>query len=197
MSQKHVYTEVWAQLILCTADRDRISDFFVKEFGISRSKIVRRMHLTVYHARRAMRGVDPIDEESDVVCPASETRFMVMAPGGENPRPNLDPARRKVGVRIHRQSCAMPEILAYRQRLLTHETPWVHGFRPPSDHRRNAFGARHFQPHIAVLRAGSGIQRDLKPIGDRFRREIGDLRFDRFQVEIVTKETRDVEQGND
>lgn len=194
MNQKHPYTEVWAQLILSVTDRDRISDFFIWEFGIPRSKIVRRMHLTIYHARRSMLGVEPIDEEAVMVVPANETRFMVMAPGGENPRPNLDPALRKVGIRIHQQSCAMPEILAYRERLLTYETKWVHGFRPPSDHRTNAFGARHFQPHVALLRAGNGIQRDLKPVGERFRQEIGDLRFDRFQVEIVTKERKNVEQ---
>lgn len=186
MHQKRPNTEVWAQLILSVPDRDRISDFFIREFGISRSKIVQRMHLTVYYSRRPMWGVEPIDEEAAMICPANETRFMVMAPGGENPRPNLDPALRKVGIRIHRQSCAIPAILGYRERLLAYETKWVHGARPPSNHRRNAFGARNFQPHVALLRAGSGIQRDLNPIGERFRNEIGDLRFDRFQVEIVT-----------
>lgn len=192
MHQERLYTEVWAQLILAGADRERISEFFVREFGIPARKIVRRMHLTIYHARRPMRGVEPTDEEAIVVCPANETRFMVMAPGGENPRPNIDPARRKVGIRIHRQSCAMAEVLAYRERLLKYETKWVHGFRPPSDHRKNAFGARHFQPHVALLRAGSGIQSDLTVIGERFRAEIGNLRFDRFQIEIVTKERKDV-----
>lgn len=122
-----------------------------------------------------------------MVLAASETRFMVMAPGGENPRPELDPGKSKVGIRIHRQSSALPSILGYRDRLLSHETERVLGRRSPSTHRTNAFGARHFQPHMAILRAGSGVDRDLKVIGAPFREALNNLTFDRFAVEVVTR----------
>jgi hypothetical protein len=179
-------TEVWAQLFLCEEDRVRVHDFFVSEFGVKPRHIVRKMHITVYHARRPMPGVLSISEPAKVVLAAAETRFMVMAPGGENPRPELDPARRKLGIRVHKQSAAIAAIMAFRERLLRHETWRVLGWRPPSTHRSNAFGARHYQPHMAVLWAGSGIARDLRQLGVPFREKLGDLRFDRFEVEVVT-----------
>lgn len=178
-------TEVWAQLFLCEEDRGRIHDFFVTEFGVKPRFVLRNLHITVYHARRPMPGVVSVTEPAALVLPAAETRFMVMAPGGENPRPELDPARRKVGIRVHKQSAALAPILELRERLLRHETERVLGRRPPSTHRSNAFGARHFQPHMAVLRGGSGIDRDLTRLGGPFREQLGDLRFDRFEIEVV------------
>jgi hypothetical protein len=145
------------------------------------------MHMTVYYARRAMPGVTPTTEPALVALRVADTRFMVMAPGGENPRPELEPGQRKVGIRIQKQSDAMPTILAYRGRLLQCETMDVLGWRAPSTTKKNAFGARHFQPHIAMLRAGSNIDRDLAPLGRLFREEIGILTFDSFVVDVVTK----------
>jgi hypothetical protein len=180
-------TEVWAQLFLCDADCARIRDFFVSEFGVKPRCLVRNMHITVYHARRPMPGVTSVSESARVVLAASETRFMVMAPGGENPRAELDPGKRKAGIRVHRQSAALPTILEFRERLLQRETEWVLGNRSPSTHKTNAFGARHFQPHMAVLRAGTGIDRDLKLIGVPFRESLGDLMFDRFVIDVVRR----------
>ena len=180
-------TEVWAQLFLCEEDRARIHEFFVSEFGVKPRCVVRNMHITVYHARRPMPGVVSATEPAALVLPVAETRFMVMAPGGENSRPELDPARRKVGIRVHKQSAALSAILELRERLLRHETQRVLGRRPPSTHRSNAFGARHYQPHMAVLRAGSGVDRDLTLFGEPFREQLGNLRFDRFEVEVVRR----------
>lgn len=179
-------TEVWAQLFLCEEDRIRVHDFFVSAVGVKPRRIVRNMHITVYHARRPMPGVMSICEPVQVTVAAAATRFMVMAPGGENPRPELDPGGRKVGIRVHKQSPAIPSILALRERLLRHETSRVLGRRSASTHRSNAFGARNYQPHMTVLQAGTGIDRDLTKIGILFRQRLGDLRFDRFEVEVVS-----------
>jgi hypothetical protein len=111
--------------------------------------------------------VEPIE----LVIPTAETRFMVMAPGGENPRADLEPANRKVGIRIQRRNPARAAIDEFRDRIMFYETKTV-------------LGARYFQPHMAVLRAGSGIDGDLTKVGSVFRTQIGALRFDRFSVEI-------------
>ena len=74
---------------------------------------------------------------------------------------------------------------AFRERLIEHETPLVLGKRPRSTARTSAFGAGSFQPHMALLRAGSGVQRDLTQLGTPFRQALGDLHFDRFLVETV------------
>lgn len=180
-------TEVWAQLFLSVHDCDRINDFMLTTMSVKPRYLVRKMHITIYHARRPMSGVIATTEEASVLVPAKDLRFMVMAPGGENPRPELDPEKRKIGVRLHKQSIATPVIRAYRGRLLCRETPAVLGRRKPSTNSINAFGARHFQPHMAVLRAGSGVDRNLKIIGEQFREALGDLTFDRFEVDVVRK----------
>lgn len=182
--------EIWAQLFLAPSDCDRIRAFLVDECGIKPRLIVKAMHITVYHARRPMPGIIPLCERASIMVPAADTRFMVMAPGGENPRPELEPGERKVGVRVQWQSEAMHHIQALRRNLLAFETPRVLGRRSASSRRTSAFGARSFQPHMALIRAGSGIARDLKPLGESFRRSIGSLHFDRFSVEVVKKDAR-------
>jgi hypothetical protein len=185
---KRLRHEVWAQLFLCEKDTMRLREFLIDRFGVRSRHIVGRMHITVYHARRLMTGLQPTVESARIVVPASETRFMVMAPGGENPRPNLIPGQRKVGIRVQRKSVAMSLILGLRERLLLHETRAVLGVRRPSTHRTNAFGARSFQPHMTLLRAGSGVQPDLTTLGTPFREHVGDLTFDRFEIEVVSRE---------
>jgi hypothetical protein len=66
-------TEVWAQLLLCDVDRALIQDFLVSVLGVKRSCVVRRMHITVYHARRPMPYLSPIAEEVRLVVPMSDT----------------------------------------------------------------------------------------------------------------------------
>lgn len=185
MGAKKHKCEVWAQLLLSREDCDHIHDFFVRTIGVKSRFVVKNMHLTLYHARRVIPGLVASSECARVVLGTNETRFIVMAPGGENPRENLDPAKRKVGIRIHRQSPARLKILDYRERLTRMETIKVLGKRAPSTRTRNAFGARHFQPHMTILWPGSGIDRDLTKIGVLFRKTIKKLIFDRFSIEIV------------
>ncbi len=191
MGKQAAYTtEVWALLFLSRRDSQRIRRFFVREIGVNPQCVQRNLHLTVYHAARRLPGLKPFSERTRVVLAASETRFMVMAPGGENPRPNLEPARRKVGIRVHRQSEAMRGIEELRARLLQYETSDVLGKRKTSTHRRSAFGARNFQPHVTLLRPGSGIDRDLTKIGTRFREEFEAFTFNRFLVQISRRARR-------
>ena len=177
--------EVWAQLFLCNADSALIWDMLTVKCGIKRNVLVPKMHITIYHARRPMQTLRSCTEAANVLIPTAETRFMVLAPGGENPRPELEPRKKKVGIRVQRKNDGRPEILKFRERLLAHETPEVLGGRRPSTHGSNAFGARNFQPHMALLRPGNGVDRDLTILGNVFRQEIKSLTFDRFCIEIV------------
>jgi hypothetical protein len=183
-------SEIWAQLFLCQEDAARIRDFFVREIGIDPSYIARRMHITVYHALGPVPGVAALSEKTRVTLPVTDTRFMVMAPGGEIARPEIDPANRKVGVRVQKRSAAMAAIMEFRNRLVQYESKEVLGDLSSSTRNRSAFGAPHFQPHMTVLEAGSGIDRDLTPIGIRFRETLGNLAFSRFAVEIVERDQR-------
>jgi len=181
-------TEVWAQLFLCDADRTRVWQVLTSECGIKPKALIRNMHMTVYHARRPMFGLIACNEAVNVFVPIAETRFMVLAPGGENPRPELEPRLKKVGIRIQKKNIARERIQELRNRLLLHETAEVLGSRRPSTHTANAFGARHFQPHLALLRPGSGIDRDLTKVGAVFRQKMQSLTFDRFCIEIVLRD---------
>lgn len=187
--------EVWAQLWLCAEDCVRIKDLLSSQGVVKRSSVMNRLHITVYHARRAMAGLQDCTETISVDIPTAETRFMVLAPGGENPRPELEPRYRKVGIRIMKASPARPIIQMFRERLLRYETREVLGSRRPSTHTANAFGARNFQPHMSLIRAGSGIDRDLTKLGRIFRSEIDALRYDRFIVETMIRESVDTKDA--
>jgi 2'-5' RNA ligase len=107
---------------------------------------------------------------------------MVMAPGGENPRPELSPAMRKVGIRVHNKSNFRKTIDELRNELIEFETKEVLGNRIQSSRSRNAFGSKFFQPHITLLKAGSGIQDDLTEVGNLFRDCVNEITFDKFVI---------------
>jgi hypothetical protein len=92
-----------------------------------------------------------------------DLRFMVMVPGGENKRPDVNPETSPIGLRVSRQSDAMDKILDLRRLFFDYETPKVLGQRKPATARRNAFGARHFQSHVTFLWRGRELGGDLSP----------------------------------
>ena len=107
---------------------------------------------------------------------------MVMAPGGENPRIDHDPNKRSIGIRVRRADGATRELEALRAQFYPHETTKVLGFRRPSTRMKNAFGARQFQPHITVLRPGSSVGQELTRVGEKLRKTIDEIIFDRLVV---------------
>src|ERR1017187_3179518 len=175
---------LWALLFLCENDRIRIREFFACDLDIDRRFILREMHISVYHAQREMPGVASIVEPVRIILPAAETRFMTFAPGGFEPTPEIIPGEKKEGIRVHGKSAALPAILALRKRLLAHESAEMLGERFPSTMRKSAFGRRSFEPHMALLRAGSGITSDLRAVGAAFRQKLDELVFDRFEIRI-------------
>lgn len=177
------HPEVYALLWVTRECEIRISDFLLSR-DIPRSAIYCEMHLTVYYARRLLPGLSRRLETRPVKISADalETRFMVLAPGGENPRPELDPARRSVGLRLTKRNQAINEIQALRGEMCRLETPEVVGRRRPSTAWTNCFGARSYQPHIKLLRSGNGIHCDLRLIGEAFRAHFNTIEFDRYQI---------------
>lgn len=173
---------VWATAHLDSESEKTLRDFFTRIVGIPSSLVKRELHVTVYHARRNMRIVSSMTETVTFSIPGSELRMMVMAPGGENPRDDIDPSRCMIGLRIRRANGACTPIEALRQRFYPHETIDVLGTRKPSDHRRSAFGAHHFQPHISVLKPGAIADPNLSSFGKLLRDSIDQISFDRLSV---------------
>jgi len=159
-----------------------ITELLSRECAIPQDAIQRGMHLTVYHGRRPLAGLVPGSRPVRIVSDALETRFMVLAPGGENPRPKLEPSRRSVGIRLTKRNHAVDQIQRLRASVYRLETPAVIGKRKPTSAWTNCFGARHYQPHIKVLRPGNGIERDLTKLGEIFRSDMEWIQFDRFEV---------------
>ena len=165
-----------------------IRDILVYDYDVPEHTISNRLHLTVYYARRLLPGVTkksiPVQIDADV----KETRFMVLAPGGENPRLELEPSRRSVGIRLTRRNSAIKEVQTLRESMYQMEIPEIIGVnRKPTDAWSNAFGARHYQPHIKLLKPGSGISRDLTVLGEIFRSQIDVIKFNTFEVFVNTR----------
>jgi hypothetical protein len=180
-----VIFEVWAQLYLSKQSTEIVNDFFSSIPEIKQKCIIQNPHLTVYHARRPIPNLLPSVEKTNIILLTKDTRFMVFVPGGENKKVQIIPKKHKVGIRVQKISSCMVSITNYRNRLLAFETKIVLGKRKPSTIHRNAFGSKYYQPHIAFLRSGNGINNDLSPIGKLFREKIPELYFDQFTIEIV------------
>lgn len=172
---------LYALLWLTRRSEARVADFLLAN-GIRADAIQKGMHLTVYHARRPMLGVQLGRRRVSISADVAETRFMVMAPGGENPREDLDPRRQSVGLRLTRRNTAIDEILALREEIYRHETPEVLGTRKRSNARNSAFGARNYQPHVKIAGPHAGMPHDLSVIGDAFRASLRTLHFGSFEV---------------
>lgn len=178
-----VYGLLWVSLESAASLRAALSD----ACGIPRRGVVRNPHLTVYHARRPLPGLRARKEEVDITSEVQETRFMVLAPGGENPRPDLDPSQRSLGIRLTKRNGAIPEIQALRSSLYGLETPNVVGSRKKTTAWTSCFGARRYQPHVKLLYPGRFMATDLTAIGNAFRDALTAIRFDRFEVKCGTK----------
>ena len=181
-----LYLEVYALLWLTRKCEANIADFLIS-WGLPNESIQRGMHLTVYYARRLLPGLPRHQPSRKVVIKAdvNETRFMVFAPGGENPRPELEPAMRSVGIRLTKRNTAIEHIQTLRREMISFETPQIVGQRKPSTAWTSCFGSRRYQPHIKLLRPGSEIERDLTSIGKYFRTCFKTIEFGKY--EIVTR----------
>lgn len=176
--------EVWASLRVSERSEAAILETLTKKCDVIPSKLHVGLHLTVYHGRRRLAGLIEGDRPVSVTADTATTRFMVMAPGGENPRPDIDPRRRAVGIRFNKRNRAIEQIQKFRASVSRLETEKTVRGRTPTDARRNAFGARHFQPHITLIKRGGNVHHDLSKLGMIFRAELQEIEFDLFRIEM-------------
>ncbi|MCY4656440.1 MAG: hypothetical protein OXC80_06445 [Gammaproteobacteria bacterium] len=177
------YPEAYALLWVSRRDEKRLADFFTS-WGVSPAAIQRGMHLTVYYARRILPDLCPggLSRKVEIKVDVSETRFMVLAPGGENPRPDLDPSRRSLGIRLTKRNKAISQIQELRTEMRRFETPAIVGGPKPSTWWSSSFGARGYQPHIKLLRPGSEVDSDLTKLGEAFREAFTTIDFRKFTI---------------
>lgn len=161
---------VWASIHVSKTTEKELRYFLTNLLRIEKRFIKSGLHVTLYHARRPLAGLEQSDEDVRFQVASEDLRFMVMAPGGENPRPDVDPSASAIGLRIRRSAPIMAHILRLRARFYKYETSEVLGVRKPSDARRSAFGARHFQPHLTLLKPGCALASDLTAFGRAFEK---------------------------
>ena len=181
---KRPITKTYAAVYLSQSDSDAIYDFLSYGWGIQPGTISRNLHVTLYSSPMRLPELRSSREEVRIDCDISETRFMLMAPGGENPRPEISSAFNKVGIRFTRRNVGIESIQNLRRRVCYYETPEILGRRRPSTHTHNAFGAREFQPHMTLLKPGAKIGADLYEIGAAFRRHFQYICLDNFVVKV-------------
>ena len=177
--------EVYALLWVTRECEGSVRNLLLDDFGIPEGAIQRGLHLTGYHGRRLLPGLVPGNQRVHIVADALETRFMVLEPGGENPRPELESNKLSIGIRLTKRNQAIEEIQKLRASIYSFETPEVIGQRKRTTRWTNCFGARHYQPHIKLLRPGSEIARNLSVLGESFRSKITCINFHRFEVKCT------------
>ena len=82
----------------------------LEEAGLNPQSLLSRFHLTVYHARESIPGLRPLRRTVSIDCNLSETRTMVLVPGGENPRRGVIPSQHSLALRLTTRNVAVPEI---------------------------------------------------------------------------------------
>ena len=176
-SPSHNRIEVYALLWLARECEGRIRDFFLSA-GIPIHVIQRGMHLSVYRGYGPLSGLSPMIKSLTIRADATETRFMVLAPGGEEPRPGLDPAENSVGIRLTKRNSAIAQIQEMRRSIYELETP------RRTEKWTSCLGAPRYQPHIKLLLPGNGIERDLRPLGESFRSAFNEISFSKYEVKV-------------
>lgn len=179
---------VWITAHLSRESELNVRKLFRETLGFPSEVIKRGLHVTVYHARRHLPGLADSTEPLSINIPSVELRMMAMAPGGENPRPDINPLRCMIGLRIRRSAGATEQLEAIRSRFYAYEQGNVLGSRLPSNRRRSAFGARSYQPHITVLKADAVNDPDLSKIGRIVRNQLEDIHLDRLIIRCKLRE---------
>lgn len=180
--QAHTY-EVNAMLKVAKDSERQIRSFLTECTGVKPTRIQSGLHLTVYHGRRPLPGLEEGVWPIDVVADTDEIRFMVLGPGGENPRPELDHRSRSVGIRLTKRNRAIADIQRLRKSVYGFESREVVGDRKATTAWKNCFGSRHYQPHVQLLKPWNKMRQGLTELGTLFRFAVGQIHFDEFQIE--------------
>ena len=102
--------------------RKSICQFFLEKYRCPPASVIEKLHLTVYFAAMRVPTAKLETRDVSIVVPASETRFMLMEPGGEIARPHLKADKSKVGVRIRKPGSELYGIQAFRREFCKLET---------------------------------------------------------------------------
>tara|TARA_B110000858_G_scaffold154176_1_gene175830 strand:+ start:81 stop:632 length:552 start_codon:yes stop_codon:yes gene_type:complete len=174
---------LYALLWLNRDSEEEISDLLRNRCGIDKEYIQRGMHLTIYHSKKKLIGIEDYKSYRKIKADVKETRFMVFAPGGENPREDINPNNSSVGIRLTRRNIAIPEIIKLRRSIYKNEDEiMLKGRRNQTSDWKNSFGSSHFQAHIKMIRPGSNINKDLTLLGKILREELKYIYFNKFEI---------------
>ena len=180
--QTHSY-EINAILQVSEACESRIREWLLEYLSIRPGRIKSNLHLTTYHGRRPLPGLIECRSRLDITAPTDEMRFMVLAPGGENPRDSIDPRQHSVGLRLTRRNSAISEIQRIREQIYGRETKEIVEGRTPTTAWTSCFGARNYQPHIQLLKPWHKVDTGLSEIGSAFRSAIHEVSFDTLTID--------------
>ena len=170
-------------LLWVTRESEKRIRLFLADQGVPEKFVASGLHLTVYYGRMALPGIQVGSRTVNVIANTSETRFMPMTPGGESPRPEVDPNEHRIGLRLTKRNRAIGQIQGFRAGYYEREkTTITSEICKPTKAWTSAYGAPRYQPHITVLKPGSGIDSDLTKLGEAFRREIEEIEFGRLET---------------
>tara|TARA_B100000686_G_C16205372_1_gene672666 strand:- start:47 stop:637 length:591 start_codon:yes stop_codon:yes gene_type:complete len=180
--------EIYALLWLSKQSEEELTYFLNKICKINISKIVKGMHLTLYYGRRPLSVHSKAFKTQffNIKVNIDETRFMVFKPGGENPKKNIVPSESSVGIRLTKRNKAIKPILELRRQIYKYEQPSLGGQkRNKTSDWINAYGSRHFQPHIKLIKPNNNLDYDLSINGKLLRENLDYISFNK--VEVISK----------
>ena len=156
--RSHNY-EINAMLRVSKYSEREIRQFFSNVFEVKQNRLNSDLHLTVYHARVPIPGLQVGSHTLDITVDTAETRFMVLVPGGENPHDDIDAGAHSVGIRLTKRNTAIPQIQKLREQIYRLESKAVIGNRKPTSAWTNCFGvAKLPATHTTVAPLAQGLR---------------------------------------
>ena len=115
---------------------------------------------------------------------SEETRFMVMSPGGDNPRNKKSVHRSKIGIRFTKRSPLFNELDAIRQHLSFLDNQALPLTSSNTGRNDNAYGVKRFIPHITLINRNNNLPNNLHGLGAKFREDIREITFSDIKIEV-------------
>ena len=175
--------KLYVLLFLSKECEQKIHEFFISNYNIKKRKLIKNLHLTLYHSKRHLINPPDFNQNVNIMCDTNETRFMTMSPGGENKRhDNLVHSKKTIGIRLTRRNEGIKDILELRRKVYKYEPKFTK--RKQTTNWSNSFGSRHYQPHISILRPWNDLEDSLYDVGENFRSQISHINFSRMEIKV-------------
>ena len=185
-------SKFYCSIELSKTSSDQINSF-LKKWGVSEKCLFQSHHLTIYEIPLLKFSEFSLNEskilqihevQMNRTYLSDETRFMVMSPGGDNPKNKKSVHRSKIGIRFTKRSALFNELDAIRKHLSFLDNQAIPLTSSKTGRNDNAYGIKRFIPHITLINRNNNLLNNLYDLGAAFREHLPEITFSDIKMEV-------------